>query len=152
MAAQPNIGGALSESSVIPFLVPRHKVWLTAAAWVPCSHTANIGERNTWMQSEFRSWQDSVTGQEPPKTVYTAYQARRQLNIVQSLVASGEWRRCSNEAKTRNPLKFAGVPQTNETISAASRPKFIILWGQVEEILFLTCFFGLSIHVLVMKI
>jgi len=29
--------------------------------------------------------------------------------------------------KTRNPLKFAGVPQTNETISAASRPKFTIL-------------------------
>jgi len=27
---------------------------------------------------------------------------------------------CSNAAKTRNPLKFAGVPQTNETISAAS--------------------------------
>ena len=30
MAAQPNnIGGALCESSVIPFLVPRRKVWLT---------------------------------------------------------------------------------------------------------------------------
>ena len=28
---------------------------------------------------------------------------------------------CSNAAKTRNPLKLAGVPQTNETISAASR-------------------------------
>jgi len=26
----------------------------------------------------------------------------------------------SNAAKTRNRLKFAGVPQTNETISAAS--------------------------------
>jgi len=34
MAALPNIGGALCESSVIPFLVPRRKVWLTsAAAW-----------------------------------------------------------------------------------------------------------------------
>ena len=30
-------------------------------------------------------------------------------------------------AKTRKPLKLAGVPQTNETISAASRPKFTIL-------------------------
>jgi len=28
------------ESSVIPFLVPRHKVWLTAAARVPCSNEA----------------------------------------------------------------------------------------------------------------
>ena len=34
---------------------------------------------------------------------------------------------CSNAAKTPNPLKFAGVHQTNETISAASRPKFTIL-------------------------
>jgi len=34
---------------------------------------------------------------------------------------------CSNAAKTWNPLKFAGVPQTNETISAASKPKFTIL-------------------------
>jgi len=34
---------------------------------------------------------------------------------------------CSNAAKTRNPLKFVGVPQTNETISAVSEPKFTIL-------------------------
>jgi len=34
---------------------------------------------------------------------------------------------CSNAAKTRNPLKLAGVPQTNEPISAASGPNFIIL-------------------------
>ena len=29
---------------------------------------------------------------------------------------------CSNAAKKRNPLKLPGVPQTNETISAASGP------------------------------
>jgi len=34
---------------------------------------------------------------------------------------------CSNTAKMQNPLKFAWVPQTNETISAASGPKFTIL-------------------------
>jgi len=34
---------------------------------------------------------------------------------------------CSKAAKTRNPLKLPGVPQTNETISAASGPKFTIL-------------------------
>jgi len=34
---------------------------------------------------------------------------------------------CSNTAKTRNPLKFAGVPQSNEMISTASGPKFTIL-------------------------
>ena len=37
---------------------------------------------------------------------------------------------CSNTAKTRNPLKFAAVPQTNEMVSAASGPKFTILWGR----------------------
>jgi len=48
---------------------------------------------------------------------------------------------CSNAAKTRNPLKLAGVPQTNETISAAGRPKFTILWGHLEDILLLNTFF-----------
>jgi len=48
---------------------------------------------------------------------------------------------CSNAAKTGNPLKFAGVPQTNVTISAASGPKFTILSGHVEEILLLNNFF-----------
>jgi len=48
---------------------------------------------------------------------------------------------CSNAAKTQYPMKLAGVPQTNETISAASRPKFTILWGHVEEILLFNKFF-----------
>jgi len=48
---------------------------------------------------------------------------------------------CSNAAKTRNQLKLPGVPQTNETISAASGPKFTILWGHLEEILLLNKFF-----------
>ena len=50
---------------------------------------------------------------------------------------------CSNTAKprTRNPLRFAGVPQTNERISAASGPKFTILRGHVEDILLLNRFF-----------
>ena len=60
---------------------------------------------------------------------------------------------CSNDAKTRKPLKFDGVPQTNEKISAASGPKFTILWGHVEEILLLNkFFFQLSICDLVAKI
>ena len=48
MAAQPNIGGALCESSVIPFLVQRRKLWVTHTTRVPCSKAANIGERKTW--------------------------------------------------------------------------------------------------------
>ena len=39
MAAQPNIGGAHCERSVIPFLVPGRKVWLTHAGGVPCSNS-----------------------------------------------------------------------------------------------------------------
>jgi len=35
---------------------------------------------------------------------------------------------CSNAAKTRNPLKLPGVPQTNEKISADSGPKFTTLF------------------------
>ena len=59
----------------------------------------------------------------------------------------------SNAAKTRNPLKLPGVPQTNETISAASGPKFTILWRHVEEILLLNkFFFQLSIRALVAKV
>ena len=34
---------------------------------------------------------------------------------------------CSNAAKTRNPLKLAGMPQTTGPISAASGPKYTIL-------------------------
>ena len=52
MAALPNIGGTLCKSSVIPFPVPRRKVWLTPAAGVPCANAVNI-EGNTWTQSEF---------------------------------------------------------------------------------------------------
>ena len=48
---------------------------------------------------------------------------------------------CSNAAKTRNPLKLAGVPQTTGSIPTASRPRFTILWGPLEEILLLSKFF-----------
>jgi len=34
------------------------------------------------------------------------------------------------------------VPQTTGPISAASRPKFTILWGHLEEILLLNKFFS----------
>ena len=49
---------------------------------------------------------------------------------------------CSNAAKTQNPLKFVGVPQTRQQISAVSRPKFTILSGHVEEVLLLNKFFS----------
>ena len=71
----------------------------------------------------------------------------------QSLADAHYYIPCSNAAKTRKPLKVAGVPQTPETISAARGPKFTILWSRVEEILLLNkLFFHLSIHALVAKI
>ena len=55
-------------------------------------------------------------------------------------LASVERRRCSNEAKTRNPLKFVGVPETRQLISAIIGPKFAILWQHLEEILLFNSF------------
>ena len=50
---------------------------------------------------------------------------------------------CSNAAKTRIQLKLAGMPQTNEPISAAGWPKFTTLLGHAEEILLLNKFFSI---------
>jgi len=95
-------------------------------------------------------------GKSPQKCIYTVYQPRRRPNIVQSLV---DFRRlCSNEAKTWNPLKFAGVPQTPEPIqllvdrsSAYCENmcrRYCCLWppyGIGQAIIFLPCaFFYLS--------
>jgi len=66
MAAQPNIGGAVCESSVIPFLA----VWMTPGAGVPCSNAANTGERKT--QSQFCIWQNYVRGKSPQTCIYSA--------------------------------------------------------------------------------
>ena len=48
---------------------------------------------------------------------------------------------CSNAAKTRNPLKFAGVPQTRQQISAVCGPKFTTSWGHVDEVMLFYRFF-----------
>jgi len=62
-------------------------------------------------------------------------------SIPQSLADAHCYSACSNAAKTQNLLILAGVPQTKATISAASGPKFAILWGHVGEILLLNKFF-----------
>ena len=43
---------------------------------------------------------------------------------LQSLLTPTARVPCSNAAKTRNPLKLAGLPQTTGPISANSGPKF----------------------------
>jgi len=52
----------------------------------------------------------------------------------QSLADAHYWMLCSKAAKTKNPLKFEGVPQTPEPISAVSGPKFTILSRLVGDI------------------
>jgi len=59
----------------------------------------------------------------------------------QSLADAQYYIPCSNGAKTRNQLKCGGVPQTNETISAASGPKFTLLCEHLEDMLLLNSFF-----------
>jgi len=49
---------------------------------------------------------------------------------------------CSNAVKKWKPLKFVGVPQTCQQISAASGPKFAILRGHLEDILLFNKFFS----------
>ena len=71
---------------------------------------------------------------------------RRSLADAQSTRVS-----CSNAAKTRKPFKFAGVPQTRQQVSAASRPKFTILSGH-EEVSMFNNFFRSSIHASAAKI
>jgi len=45
----------------------------------------------------------------------------------QSLADAHYYMPCSNAAKTQNPLKFVGVPQTIGSVSAVSGSKFTIL-------------------------
>ena len=53
---------------------------------------------------------------------------------------------CSNAAKTWKPLKFAGVPQTRQQISAISRPKSPYYEDMWRRYHCLTSFLRLSIH------
>jgi len=103
MAAQANIGGAVCESSLIPFLVPRRKVWLSPAAGVPCSNAANIRERKTWTQSEFCTWQNSVKGQKPPKCIYSVPAQETAKHR-----AKFGWPTVSNVAEVMKPRRETG--------------------------------------------
>jgi len=80
------------------------------------------------MQS--RNWANAQRDSRPAE-----YKWRPLLNAAVWLTPILECRTVTNAVKTRNPLKLPGVPQTNAKISAASGPKFTILWGQLEEIL-----------------
>ena len=73
------------------------------------------------MKSKLEMWANAQRDGRPVK-----YRWRPLFNAAISLTPTTRVP-CSNTAKTQNQLKFAGVPQTNETISAASGPMFTIL-------------------------
>jgi len=52
------------------------------------------------------------------KYIYRLPAQVRAKHCEKFVLTSVERRCCSNEAKTRKPLKLAGVPQTNEAIRA----------------------------------
>jgi len=76
MAAQPNIGGpSACEGSVIPFLAPRRKVWLTPAARVPCSNAANYEKAGLGRKLNFARGK-IPSGARAAGNVYIEYQFR----------------------------------------------------------------------------
>ena len=94
-----------------------------------------------------RTWANAQLDGRPAEYRYATSVQRRKIWLTPTTRVS-----CSNAAKTRNPLKFAGVPQTPEPISAVNRPKFTILSEHVEEVLLFNNFFRLSTNALVAKI
>jgi len=90
MAAQPNIGGALCESSVIPFLVPRRKVWLTPAAGMPCSNATNRIQEHARLKRKVNFAPGKIPPEgKSPRICIHSVPAYETANIVQSLV--GLW-------------------------------------------------------------
>jgi len=148
----PSVENDAEQKFRVPFPVPRRKVWLTPTARVPCSNAANIGERKTWTQSAFCTWLNSVRGQELPEMYTQCTSAGDGQTSCKVWLTSVERRRCSYEAKMRNPLKIVGVAQIRQPMSAVSGPTFTILREHVAEILLIYTFFRLSIHALLAKI
>jgi len=90
-------------------------------------------------------------GKSPRKCIYNvpAQEAAKHRAVW---LASGKRRRCSDEAKTRNPLKFAGVPKVSnrsQPLVVRSSPYCGDMW---RRCCYLKAFFRLSIHALVAKI
>ena len=70
VAAQPNICGAICESSIISFLVPRRKVWLMPlvechAAMLPIQENARLG-----CKVKIAPGKISPGGKSPRKCIY----------------------------------------------------------------------------------
>jgi len=153
-AVQSNIGGALCESSVISFLVPRCKVRLTPTGRVPCSNAASIGVHKTWTQSEVCTRQNSVREQKHQENVGKCVPAQETAKHH----AKFGWLPLNDVAAVTKPRRetrwnLLGCPK----LANRSQPFPLVclschIVGHVEEILLFNKFFRLLIHALVAKI
>jgi len=101
MAAQPNIGGTVCESSVVPFLVPRHKVWLTAAA---LAVTLAIYENaRVWRKVIFAAAKIPLGGKSPQKCIYSVPAQERAKHLAKFC-----WPPLSDVAAVRKPWRESG--------------------------------------------
>jgi len=102
--------------------------------WALVYHILSYTEQSEWSKYSNKTYHRKNYGRPTEYSLRPLFDAAVWLTPTSSVP-------CSNAAKTRNPLKFSGVLQTNETISNGSGPKFTILEGHVEEILLLNKFF-----------
>ena len=113
----------LSESSVMPFVVPHRKVWPMPAAGVPFSNAANIGERKTWTQSEFCTLQNSARGKSPQKCIHSV----SAQETAKRCAKSGSPPLSDVAAVMKPTCETCSGAQAGKPISAANDPKFTIL-------------------------
>ena len=113
---------------------------------VSCSWTTVLCSRMRIKSSKTRMWANAQRDGRPAEC-----RCRPLFNAANWLTPTTRVP-CSNAVKTRKPLKFAGVPQINQRISAANGPKSPYcknVWGRY---CCLTNFFQLSIYALLAKI
>jgi len=111
-------------------LTDSHEIWLiNAYGFSPLYRQlkCRIVKKTRWrtaaiLDTELEMWANAQRDGRPAEYRWRPLFQRRIVWLTSTTPVP-----CSNAAKTRNPWKFAGVPQTNETISAASGPKFTIL-------------------------
>jgi len=83
------------------------------------------GDKNALQRHEAlptKMWTDAQRDGRPAE-----YRWRPLFNAAKVWLTPNTGVPCSNAAKTRNPSKLAGLPQTTGPISAASGPKFTVL-------------------------
>ena len=101
------------------------------------THGAELGWISETIVSDFHSLASSITVMASLPNI-----GGNLCSTPQRLTDAHYWVPWSNDAKTRNPLKFAGVPQTRQQISTISSRKFTILRGHVRRYRCLTSFFS----------